>query len=256
MSTDHFSRQAPDYAKYRPSYPEALFSWLADHAPGHELAWDVGCGSGQAAVPLAAHFRRVVATDLSAAQIAQARPHPQVDYRVASCEASGLPAVSCDLVTVAQAIHWFDFDKFYAEVRRVLKPGGLCAAWTYLLLQGEPAINAAIEQFYADVLTPWWPPERRWVEAGYAGMPFPFAAAPPAPSFAIRLHWTLADLVNYVGTWSAVQRCLAATGTDPTRALRDRLLAVWGDPASQREIVWPIALRAGYVRRDEDKSII
>lgn len=243
-AADHFSRQAPDYAKYRPSYPEALFSWLADHAPGRALAWDVGCGSGQAAVPLAAHFDRVVATDLSAAQIAQARPHPRVEYRVAPCERSGLPDAGCDLVTVAQALHWFDFDRFYAEVRRVLKPGGLFAAWTYQLLQGEPAINAVIGKFHVEVLTPWWPPERRWVEAGYAGMPFPFAAL-PAPSFAIRLAWTLADLTNYVGTWSAAQRCLAATGADPSRALFERLQPVWGDPATRREIVWPIALRAG-----------
>lgn len=256
MSADHFSRQAPDYAKYRPGYPETLFSWLADHAPGRELAWDVGCGNGQAAVPLAAHFRRVVATDLSAAQIAQATAHPRIEYRVASCEASGLPDASCDLVTVAQALHWFDFDKFYAEVRRVLKPGGLIAAWTYLLLQGEPAINAVIEQFYAEMLTPWWPPERRWVDAAYVGMPFPFAAAPPAPSFSIRLQWTLADLANYIGTWSAVQRCLAATGVDPTQALRARLEPLWGDPATLREIVWPIALRVGHASRDEDKSII
>lgn len=245
MSTDHFSRQAPDYAKYRPNYPEALFSWLADRAPGHDLVWDVGCGNGQAAVPLAQHFKQVLATDLSVAQIDQARPHPKVSYRAAPCHASGLPDAGCDLVTVAQAIHWFDFDKFYAEVRRVLKPGGLLAAWTYTLLRGEPAINAVIEAFYAEVLTPWWPAERRWVEQGYVGMPFPFAAVSPMPTFEIRRHWALADLANYIGTWSAVQRCLAETGKDPTHELFARLRPVWGDPALTREIVWPIALRVG-----------
>lgn len=248
MAADHFSRQAPDYAKYRPDYPEALFSWLADRAPGNELAWDVGCGSGQAAVPLAAHFQRIVATDLSIAQIGQARPHPHVEYRAAPCDASGLPDASCDLVTVAQAIHWFDFERFYAEVRRVLKPGGLVAAWTYTLLRSEPAINAEIEAFYADTLQPWWPPQRRWVEQGYSGMPFPFAAVTPAPIFAIRRQWMLADLVNYIGTWSAVQRCIAATGVDPTHQLFARLRPHWGDPASSHEIVWPIALLAGHTR--------
>lgn len=246
MAADHFSRQAPDYAKYRPGYPEALFSWLADRAPAHELAWDVGCGSGQAAVPLARHFRRVVATDLSIAQIGQAKRHSQVEYRAAPCDRSGLPDASCDLITVAQAIHWFDFDKFYAEVRRVLKPGGLLAAWTYTLLQGEPAVNAAIEAFYAEVLTPWWPPQRRWVELGYVGMPFPFTAVAPTPTFEIRLRWTLADLVNYIGTWSAVQRCLAETGQDPTHELFSRLRLHWGEPAAEREIIWPIALLAGH----------
>jgi SAM-dependent methyltransferase len=249
VGTDHFSRQAPDYAKYRPGYPEALFSWLADCAPGRELAWDVGCGNGQAAVPLATHFAHVVATDLSIAQIDQAKHHPRIEYRAAPCETSGLPDACCDLVTVAQAIHWFDFDKFYAEVRRVLKPGGLLAAWTYTLLRGEPAINAAIEAFYTEVLTPWWPPQRRWVELNYVGMPFPFAAAQspmkPAPTFEIRLRWTLADLANYIGTWSAVQRCSAETGIDPTRELFARLRPHWGDPATTHEIVWPIALLAG-----------
>lgn len=249
MAADHFSRQAPDYAQYRPGYPEALFSWLAGHAPGRDLAWDVGCGNGQASVQLATHFRRVVATDLSIAQIDRARPHARVEYRAAPCNASGLPDASCDLVTVAQAIHWFDFDKFYAEARRVLKPGGLLAAWTYTLLRGEPAITTAIEKYYAEVLAPWWPPERRWVEVGYAGMPFPFAAQSPmrpAPSFEIRLRWTLADLVNYVGTWSAVQRCREATATDPTLDLLERLRPHWGDPSVPREIVWPIALLAGH----------
>lgn len=241
---DHFSRQAPDYAKYRPSYPGALFSWLAERTPAHELAWDVGCGNGQASIPLAEHFERVLATDLSAAQIAQAKPDARVTYRAAPCEASGLPDGSCDLVSVAQAIHWFDFDAFYAEVRRVLKPGGLLAAWTYTLLRGEPGLDTAIEKFYAEVLKPWWPPQRRWVELGYAGMPFPFAVL-PAPTFEIRLQWTLADLVNYVGTWSAVQRCLAETGKDPSRELFARLRPLWGDPAVRRDIVWPIALVAG-----------
>jgi SAM-dependent methyltransferase len=244
MAADHFSRQAPDYTKFRPGYPDALFDWLADQTPAHDLAWDVGCGSGQAAVPLAARFGRVIATDLSAAQIAQATPHPRVEYRVAPCNSSGLPDSSCDLVTVAQAIHWFDFDAFYAEAQRILKPGGLIAAWTYQLLRGEPAINTAIDDFYTDVLTPWWPPERRWVELGYAGMPFPFAVL-PAPTFEIRLSWTLDDLVNYVGTWSAVQRCLAETESDPTCKLMKRLQPHWGDPAIRHDILWPIALLAG-----------
>lgn len=244
MAADHFSRQAAEYAQFRPDYPDALFSWLADRAPAHEQAWDVGCGNGQASVPLAARFRRVLATDLSVAQIDQARPHPHITYRTATCENSGLPDASCDLVTVAQAIHWFDFDKFYIEVRRVLKPGGLLAAWTYTLLQGEPAINTVIEKYYAEVLGPWWPPQRRWVEAGYVGMPFPFAVL-PAPTFEIRRRWTLPDLVNYIGTWSAVQRCREATGGDPLLELMERLRPSWGDPMSTREIIWPIALLAG-----------
>lgn len=248
MATDHFSHQAVDYAHFRPDYPEALFSWLTDRSPLREQAWDVGCGNGQASIPLASRFRQVLATDLSVAQIDQARRRPNIIYRVAHCDKSGLPAGSCDLVTVAQAIHWFDFDKFYAEVRRVLKPGGMLAAWTYTLLQGEPAINTVIARFYDEVLGPWWPPQRRWVDAGYAGMPFPFPVM-PTPSFEIHRHWTLADLVNYIGTWSAVQRCREATGTDPASELMDRMRPHWGNPRETREIIWPIALLAG---RKED----
>lgn len=248
MPADHFSRQAVDYAQFRPDYPEALFSWLADRTPAHEQAWDVGCGNGQASIPLASRFRQILATDLSVAQIDRARRLPNIRYQVAHCDRSGLPAASCDLITVAQAIHWFDFDKFYAEVRRVLKPGGLLAAWTYTLLQGEQAINTAIEKYYHEVLGPWWPPQRRWVEAGYTGMPFPFPAM-ATPTFEIRRRWVLADLVNYIGTWSAVQRCREATGNDPLLELMERLRPCWGEPMETREIVWPIALLAG---RKED----
>ena len=245
MAADHFSRQAAEYAKFRPDYPEALFDWLAGHVPAHELAWDVGCGNGQASVPLASRFARVVATDRSLAQIDQASRHRNIEYHTAPCENSGLMEATCDIVTVGQAIHWFNFDNFYTEVRRVLKPGALLAAWTYTLLRGEPAINAVIERFYVDVLGPWWPPERRWVEAGYVGMPFPFEKL-TTPEFEIRRQWTLNDLTNYIGTWSAVERCRENTGSDPTLELFDRLRPHWGSsPDTLREIIWPIAMVAG-----------
>lgn len=245
MSGDHFSGHAADYARYRPGYPPALFDWLAEQAPARNLAWDCGCGNGQASVPLAARFARVVATDRSIQQIAQAAAHPRIEYRAAPAEASGLADSCCDLVTVAQALHWFDFDRFYAEVRRVLRPGGLFAAWTYRLLRAEPAVDAVLADFYGRVLGPHWPPERRWVDAGYAGMPFPFAEI-PAPVYEIRLAWTLADLLAYLGTWSASRRCREATGSDPIPQLAERLAPVWGLREGVKEIVWPIALRAGF----------
>jgi SAM-dependent methyltransferase len=244
MAGDHFSGHAADYAKFRPGYPEALFDWIAAQTPGHDLAWDCGCGNGQASLPLAARYRRVAATDFSAEQIAQATPHPKVDYRVAPAEASGLPDRCADLVTIAQALHWFDFDKFYAEARRVLKPGGAIVAWTYQLLRGEPEINARLDDFYRNTLGPHWPPERKWVDLAYRGLPFPFEEI-AAPAFEIRLRWSLADLVAYVGTWSATRRCIQAEGRDPMPALRARLAPVWG--AGEREIVWPIAVKAGRV---------
>lgn len=244
MSGDHFSGHAADYARHRPSYPPELFAWLAGQCAGHGLAWDCGTGNGQAARALAPHFQRIVATDLSAEQIAQAEPHPQIDYRATPAETSGLDAASCDLVTVAQALHWFCHGDFYAEVQRVLKPGGLFAAWTYTLLQAEPAINAQVARFHDETVGPWWPPERRWVDLGYAGMPFPFADI-AAPAFEIRLQWRLDDLLAYLRTWSATQRCLKETGTDPTLALGRELAPLWGERDIEKTIVWPIALRCG-----------
>lgn len=243
MAADHFSGHAADYARFRPGYPEALFDWIAAQATGHDLAWDCGCGNGQASVPLAARFRRVTATDFSARQISAAQANPRIDYRVAPAEASGLADASADVVTVAQALHWFDFAKFYAEVRRVLKPGGLIAAWTYQLLRADAPVDQVLVSFYAETLGPYWPPERRWVDAAYAGMPFPFAEI-ETPKFEIRLCWSLADLMAYLGTWSATQRYRKAEGRDPIPELEERLAPLWGDQA--REIAWPIAMRAGH----------
>lgn len=243
-AADHFSGHAADYAKARPGYPPELFAWLARQCAAHGLAWDCGTGNGQAAQALAEHFQRVHATDLSALQVAQAKPHPRIDYRTAPAEASGLADRSCDLVAVAQALHWFCNDGFYAEVKRVLKPGGIFAAWTYTLLRGEPELNAIVGDFYTSVVGPYWPPERRWVDLGYRDMPFPCADI-VTPEFEIRLEWTLADLLAYVRTWSATQRCIGETGTDPCTVLGERLRDVWPDPETRKTIIWPIALRCG-----------
>ena len=242
MTSDHFSGHAVDYARHRPDYPAALFDWIAAEACSHDLAWDCGCGNGQASVPLARHFRRVIATDLSAEQIAAATPYGNVSYRVATAEQSGLEDASADALTVAQALHWFDFDRHYAEVRRVVKPGGLIVAWTYQLLRARPDIDAILLDFYENRLGPFWPAERRWVDGGYRDLPFPFERL-ATPAFEIRRQWLLADLLGYLGTWSATRRCIAATGEDPIPALGDRLAAVWHH--GPQEIIWPLALVAG-----------
>lgn len=241
---DHFSGHADLYAKYRPSYPPALFEWLAAQCRAHQLAWDCGTGNGQAAIALAGHFSRVIGTDLSAEQIARAAPAANVSYRAAPADASGLPVASVDLVTVAQALHWFCGTPFYTEVRRVLKPGGVIAAWTYRLLDAEPAINALVADFHGRIVGPFWPAERHWVDAGYAGMPFPFEEI-VAPAFEIELHWTLDDLLAYLRTWSATQRFIKERGDDPTLPLGGALKELWGDPDATKRIVWPLAIRCG-----------
>ena len=147
-------------------------------------------------------------------------------------------------MTVAQALHWFCNETFYAEVKRVLKPGGMFAAWTYTLLQGEPGLNTIVEDFYRHTVGPWWPPERRWVDLGYRGMPFPVIDI-AAPDFEIRLEWTLADLLAYLRTWSATQRYIRETGVDPCLAIGERLREVWSQPQAEKTIIWPIALRCG-----------
>jgi SAM-dependent methyltransferase len=250
---DHFSSLARPYAAGRPGYPDALFPWLAGLCPVRELAWDCGAGSGQASLGLAEHFARVIATDASAAQLAQAPRHDRIEYRVAPAEASGLAAASADLVVVAQALHWFELEPFYAEVRRVLKPAGVIAVWTYgVIAVGEDAGDAGnqadriVQHFYRDVVGPYWPTERRHVETGYRDLAFPFATLPPA-SFAMTVSWRLADLVRYTRTWSATSRFERARGVDPVPALAGELVSVWGAPEQAREIRWPLSIRVGRV---------
>lgn len=243
---DHFSSASDRYAAYRPDYPAALFAWLAGLCAEHDLAWDCATGSGQAALGLAPHFRRVVATDASAEQVRHAAPHPLIDYRVAPAEASGLADHGVDLVTVAQAAHWFDLPRFYAEAARMLKPGGAIAVWGYgrMLLPGE--MDALFQRFYAETVGPYWPPERALIDDAYCSLDFPFTEIQP-PAFAIEVEWTLPRLLDYISTWSAVKRYQAARGHDPLPALLAELRSLWGDPEAARALQWPLFLRVGRV---------
>lgn len=238
---DHFSGHAASYAAFRPRYPDALFEFLARTAPGRGHAWDCGTGNGQTAVALAAHFARVTATDASAAQIAAAEPHPRVAYRVAAAEASGLADGTADLVTVAQALHWFDIGRFFAEAWRVLVPGGVLAVWCYELSRVGPRIDAVIDRLYRAVGA-WWPPERRLIEEGYRSIALPVPAL-PVPAFAMSAAWSADAMLGYLRTWSACQRCLAERGTDPVSAVEDELRALWG--AGSRTVRWPLTVKAG-----------
>jgi ubiquinone/menaquinone biosynthesis C-methylase UbiE len=248
--SDHFAPVASSYADFRPSYPGALFAWLASLVPRHDLAWDCAAGSGQASEGLAAYFERVVATDASQAQIAAAVPHPRIEYRVAPAEASGLPDNAVDLITVAQALHWFDLDRFYAEVRRVLRPAGVLAVWTYgvLAVEGE-AVDALVQQFYHHTVGPFWPAERVHVETGYRFLPFPFTEV-AAPPFTMAVHWTLPQLLGYFRSWSATGRFTSAQGYDPVISLEEQLPPIWGEATLRRHIAWPLAFRVGRVQSD------
>ncbi len=241
---DHFSSAASGYAAHRPTYPAALADALAQMCPAHALALDCGCGSGQLSGVLARRFDRVVATDASARQIAEAESFPRVEYRVAPAEASGLDAGVADLVTAAQAAHWFDLDAFYAEARRVLRPGGVLALITYGVIEADPQIAPVIARFYRDVAGPYWPPERRHVEDGYRSLPFPFPEL-AAPPLAIVRAWDLPALAGYVDTWSAVRALEREEGRGRLEEFRAELARAWGDPERAREIRFPLSVRAG-----------
>jgi SAM-dependent methyltransferase len=247
---DHFSRLAPAYASWRPSYPAELFAYLFHVCRNHRLAWDCAAGSGQASVPLTRGFERVVATDISPAMLASAPRHPKIEYRVAPAEHSGLSSASADLITVAQALHWLEPDPFFTEARRVLRPGGALAAWTYGVQQvGEREIDRILQRFYHEVVGPYWPPERRHVETGYRELPFPFQELEP-PDFAMQAEWTLSQLLGYVGTWSATQRFREIRGDDPVVELGRELEPYWGRPSPVRTVRWPLSLRVGYSEVD------
>jgi ubiquinone/menaquinone biosynthesis C-methylase UbiE len=244
MSPDHFSPVAEQYALFRPSYPDELFDWLASIAPQCKLAWDCGAGSGQATVALAARFEHVLGTDISAAQLASAPSLDNVKYHATPAETSGLPDHSADLVTVAQAMHWFDLPVFYAEVQRVLKPQGVIAAWGYnRFLIGQPNLQRIIDNFYVDTIGPYWPAERVHVENEYRHLPFPFSRI-HTPRFSLQKEWPLEHLLGYLRSWSAVARFQAANGTDPVDALKKEIKPHWPEGKSYW-IEWPLFMHVG-----------
>jgi SAM-dependent methyltransferase len=244
--SDYFTPIAEHYVLYRPSYPGELFDWLASIAPQQELAWDCGAGSGQATVALASRFRHVLGTDISAAQMASAPSLANVEYRVAPDEASGLPDRSVDIVTVAQALHWFDLERFYAEVRRVLKPRGIIAAWGYNRLKiDHSGLQLVLDRFYDESISAYWPPERVHVENEYRDLPFPFKRI-DAPSFSLHKDWSREHLLGYLRSWSAVAKFQAANGFDPVSELAEEIGAYWQEGEMHR-IDWPLFIHVGQV---------
>lgn len=222
-----------------------MFDHFATLVSRTSLVWDCACGNGQATLDLAERFDKVIATDASKEQIASAKPHSHVEYRVAPAEQSGLADESIGLITVAQAIHWFDFERFYTEAKRVLKPGGVLAAWAYgVNVVEDNTINEIVQDYYANVVGPYWPAERKLVEEGYRTIPFPFIEIMP-PSFRMETEWTLEQLLGYFSTWSATNRFIKATSRNPLEPLSAALARVWGDANRPRTIVWPLSIRLG-----------
>jgi SAM-dependent methyltransferase len=237
---DLFSVQASEYARYRPSYPRALFNYLEHTAPAHRVAWDVGTGNGQAALELAKRFDRVVATDPSEKQIAAAVRHPKIEYQIGPAEKSSLADRSVDLITVAQAFHWFKHEEFYREVKRVAHEDALLAIWCYAVAQVSPEVDHAIDKLYTDILGPYWEKERKLVEQGYAGVQVPFTEL-QVPGFSMSLEWTADDMLGYLGTWSSLQSYFKKNKKDPRQEIEAALRAAWGPGI--RTVSWPLGLR-------------
>lgn len=240
---DHFSGHAGDYSRWRPGYPTELFDWLASLTE-RSRAWDCATGNGQAAGGLTPFFEHVVATDASVRQLARAVRHDGVSYHCAEATRSALRPASVDLVTVAQALHWFDIPAFVAEARRVGRSGGALVAWTYDLFRVDEAVDRAVTEFVDGTVGAYWPPEREYVDTRYAGLDLglePIAA----PRFRMRERWNLEQVLAYISTWSAVPRYRDAHGSDPLPRLAAALEPIWQPAAQRRPIRWNLTVLAG-----------
>jgi SAM-dependent methyltransferase len=239
---DHFAFASESYASFRPDYPASLIDWLDRLTSGHERAWDCGTGTGQAAVALARHYGQVVATDPSLRQLTSAVRATGVEYMAMTAESAALANESVDLVTVAQALHWFDLPRFFGEADRVLRPGGILAVWSYGLLTIDPATDAELRHLYLEILGSYWPSERSLVDSGYAGLALPYPEL-TGPGVSMEATWSLPQLAGYLSTWSAVGRYRQARARDPLPEVVRRIESAW--PAGERrQIQWPLVVRA------------
>ncbi len=243
---DLFSGHSKIYAAFRPTYPEALYSFLLSRVEGRSCAWDCATGNGQVAQRLAREFEVVYATDISEQQIQHAVQIPNVRYEIQPAEATAFPESSFDLITVGQALHWFNFETFFREVARVAKPGALFAAWGYGHIVVDPVIDPHIHDFYERVVGPYWDERRRLVENAYADIGFPFGVM-DHPEFAIEVDWTRQQLEGYLESWSATQAFIKAKKVNPVPAFSNTIKALWPDE-KYLGIRFPLFLKAGYLR--------
>lgn len=240
-----FADQAQAYAAYRPTYPRALFEYVASLAPGRGLAIDCGTGNGQAAAAIAEFFDRVIAIDPSEQQLKLAPPHPRISYAIGRAEKINANDGSADLVTVAQALHWFHHETFFPEVDRVLRPGGIVAAWCYQMCRVAPGVDEIIDHFYRVTTAPYWSPQRTLVDEGYQSIAMPFEEIRPMTTFRMTVAYDAKQLLGYLSSWSAVQECKRTNGRDLVAEVRPALERAWGDVTEKREVTWPLSMRIG-----------
>lgn len=242
---DYFSQQARTYATFRPAYPEALYQFLFTHLNGNSAAWDCATGNGQVAHRLAHEFKSVYATDISQAQLDNALKGENIFYSIARAEKTGFDNEQFDLITVAQALHWFDLSSFYDEVRRTLKRGGLLAVWGYSLLTVDADIDPLFQDFYFGKVGPYWDEARKLVEDRYATLAFPFSEI-ACPEFSIDVAWSLDQFAGYLRSWSATQKYISVNGSDPVEKFRHVLAHVW-KPEEVKAVRFPVFMRLGKI---------
>ncbi len=246
MSTfkDYFSGHAQDYARYRPKYPEAVFRFISELAPSHTVAWDCGCGNGQAAIALTKYFKKVIATDASKAQIDQAFQCDAIAYRVAPAEHSGIESNCLDAIVCANALHWFDLDAFFQEARRTMRNGAVIAVWAYGRASANPELDLVVESFNQRALASLWAPETNHIVHKYKSFEFPFHEI-EAPTFDMSMQWTFEQFAGYLSTWSAMQSLVKQQGTDRVEQFFEELKSAWGNPEKVRTVKTPLFMRIG-----------
>lgn len=244
MSKDLFSSHSRQYAAFRPSYPQALYDFIMKHVKENKTAWDCACGNGQVAKDLSTRFQKVYATDHSPKQIENAFQAANIDYSIATAEKTSFEDAQFDIVTVGQALHWFDIPSFFSEARRVSKPGGVVAVWGYSLLSVDPKIDPTINNFYTEIIGPYWDKERKLVDDRYASVSFPFDRI-EVPAFEFSFDWTLEEFIGYISTWSSVQKYIKQNQVDPSQDLGDRISRLWGD--DRKKVSFPLFVLMGRV---------
>ena len=239
---DHFSENSEEYNKFRPKYPAELFAYLASVSKQHQKTWDCATGTGQSALSLSEYYSTVIATDASKIQIENAEKKQGVVYQLATAENSNIDGCSVDLITVAQACHWFNIDAFAKEANRVLKKQGIVAIWSYNLLTIQEDIDEIISCLYHDILGEYWPVERKMVEDGYKNIQLPFKEI-ETPLFTMSAKWNLYQLTGYLCTWSATSKYKKKCGINPVEIVYDRLADLWGKPETELLVKWPLSIR-------------
>jgi SAM-dependent methyltransferase len=240
---DYFSGHAADYANFRPHYPTELIKYISKLIKYRGVAWDCACGNGQLAVALANHFHLVMATDISENQISKAPANKGIFYTVQSAEKTDFPDAYFDLITIGQALHWFNLPAFYKEAKRVLTPNGLIVAIAYGFVKINPELDAIINRLYSDTLGDYWPPERQLIEDKYASIFWPFTPL-DFPAFEMKCNWSLTQMMGYLNTWSAVKAYEKANHLNPVQDISEELNHAWGQ-AKNAEITFPLIIKAG-----------